>query len=103
MVTPTKEHIRRTVALRVKLSPKVAERLDAISRPRGLTAATLGALAVGEYVERYERLQHAEGFGGCHRIGDQGAGADFEGSSAGAQAAAPVPPGGTGDRANTAT
>ncbi|MCL2160969.1 MAG: hypothetical protein FWH56_03660 [Betaproteobacteria bacterium] len=60
MVTQTKELIRRTVPLRVKLSPVVAERLDAIARPRGLTAATLGALAVGEYVERYERIQRTE-------------------------------------------
>jgi predicted transcriptional regulator len=60
MVTETKEHIRRTVPLRVKLSPDVATRLDTIARPRGLTPATLGALAVGEYVERYERLQQVE-------------------------------------------
>lgn len=56
METTEHQHIRRTVPLRVKLSPEVAARLDAIARPRGLTAATMGALAVGEYVERYERL-----------------------------------------------
>jgi predicted transcriptional regulator len=60
MVTETKEHVRRTVPLRIKLSPDVATRLDAIARPRGLTPATLGALAVGEYVERYEWLQQVE-------------------------------------------
>jgi hypothetical protein len=58
--TQTQEHIRRTIPLRVKLSPSVAARLDAIARPRGLTSATIGALAVGEYVERYERQQAAE-------------------------------------------
>jgi predicted transcriptional regulator len=78
MVTSSKEHIRRTVPLRVKLSPDIAGKLDAIARPRGLTAATMGALAVGEFVEKYERTRE--------RIGG------VEGSSAGAEAAAPVTP-----------
>lgn len=55
MVTQSKQHIRRTVPLRVKISPEVSARLDAIALPRGLTPATMGALAVGEFVERYER------------------------------------------------
>jgi predicted transcriptional regulator len=55
MVTQTKQHIRRTVPLRVKLSPDMAARLNNIASLRGLTAATFGALAVGEYVERAER------------------------------------------------
>lgn len=63
MVTQAREHIRRTVPLRVKLSPSVAERLDAIARPRGMTAATMGAFAVGEFVERIERVIRAEGCG----------------------------------------
>lgn len=61
MGTQAREHIRRTVPLRVKLAPSVAERLDAIARPRGLTAATFGALAVGEFVERMERAIRADG------------------------------------------
>lgn len=55
MDTRSHTHIRRTVPLRLKLSPEMARRLDGIARPRGVTAATLGALAVGEYVERTER------------------------------------------------
>lgn len=55
MVTQAKQHIRRTVPLRVKLSPDMAARLDSIARPRGVTSATLAALIVGEYVERAER------------------------------------------------
>jgi predicted transcriptional regulator len=64
MVTQTQEPIRRTVPVRVKVSPDVATRLDAIARPRGLTSATLAALAVGEYVERYERQNIPEAWGG---------------------------------------
>jgi hypothetical protein len=57
MVTQSKEYIRRTVPLRVKLSPDMAARLESISRPRGVTAATLAALIVGEYVDRVERRE----------------------------------------------
>lgn len=55
MDTNSRSHIRRTVPLRVKLSPEMAQRLEGIARPRGVTAATLGALIVGEYVDRTER------------------------------------------------
>jgi predicted transcriptional regulator len=58
--TQAQEPIRRTVPLNIKISPRVAARLDAIARPRGLTSATMGALAVGEYVERYERQWQTE-------------------------------------------
>jgi predicted transcriptional regulator len=87
MVTPIKQHIRRTVPLRIKLSPEMATRLDAIARPRGLTPATMGAFMVGEYVERFERSQPRE-IGGSIANHDQGTAEGFEGSSAGAQAAA---------------
>jgi predicted transcriptional regulator len=55
MVTQAKQHIRRTVPLRVKLAPDMAARLKSIAEPRGVTSATLAALIVGEYVERAER------------------------------------------------
>lgn len=84
MVTETKQHIRRTVPLRVKLSPEIATCLDSIARPRGLTSATLGALAVGDYVQRFieHELKAANESDKGNAIGGG------EGSSAGAEAAA---------------
>jgi len=87
MVTESKQHVRRTVPLRVKLSPDIAGRLDAIARPRGLTAATLGALAVGDYVQRYERVIDLENAAANESDKGKAAGGG-EGSSAGAEAAA---------------
>lgn len=72
MVTQARVHIRRTVPLRVKLAPSVAERLDAIARPRGMTAATMGALAVGEFVERIDRVIRAENGGISNGVEESG-------------------------------
>lgn len=42
---------RRTVEVRLKLSPALAEEFAALAESRGLLPATLGAVVVGEYVE----------------------------------------------------
>lgn len=49
---------RRSVEVRVKLSPSLAERFSAIAERRGLAPATLAAVALGEYVDSQDqRLQ----------------------------------------------
>lgn len=49
---------RRSVEVRVKLSPSLAERFSSIAERRGLAPATLAAVALGEYVEAQDqRLQ----------------------------------------------
>lgn len=42
---------RRTVEVRLKLAPALAEEFASIAESRGLLPATLGAVVVGEYVE----------------------------------------------------
>ncbi len=44
---------RRSVEVRVKLSPALAEAFSSIAEGRGLLPATLAACALGEYVERH--------------------------------------------------
>lgn len=46
---------RRSVEVRVKLSPALAEAFSAIAEARGLLPATLAASALGEYVERHHQ------------------------------------------------
>jgi hypothetical protein len=46
---------RRTAEVRVKLSPAMAERFSSIAEGRGVLPATLAALAIGEYVEKYDQ------------------------------------------------
>lgn len=46
---------RRSVEVRVKLSPALADAFSSIAEARGLLPATLAACALGEYVERYEQ------------------------------------------------
>lgn len=46
---------RRSVEVRVKLSPALAEEFGAIAAGRGLLPATLAAAAIGEYVEKYRQ------------------------------------------------
>ena len=48
---------RRTEELRVKLAPSLAAEFSAIAQGRGVLPATLAALALGEYVEKYRRDQ----------------------------------------------
>jgi len=43
---------RRTVEVRVKLSPAMAEEFGSIAADRGALPATLAAIAIGEYVEK---------------------------------------------------
>lgn len=53
-----RENTRRRVAeVRVKLQPEMAARLDEIAKRRGVPSATLAALVIGEYVERYDQHQ----------------------------------------------
>ena len=49
---------RRTEELRVKLAPALSAEFSAIAQGRGVLPATLAALALGEYVERYRRDRH---------------------------------------------
>ena len=49
---------RRTEELRVKLAPALSAEFSAIARGRGVLPATLAALALWEYVERYRRDRH---------------------------------------------
>lgn len=46
---------RRSEEIRVKLSPDLAAEFSGIAGGRGLLPATLAAVALGEYVERYRR------------------------------------------------
>jgi hypothetical protein len=46
---------RRSVEVRVKLSPALADEFAGIAAGRGLLPATLAAVALGEYVEKYRR------------------------------------------------
>lgn len=46
---------RRSVEVRVKLSPALSERFNSIAERRGLPPATLAAVALGEYVEAQEQ------------------------------------------------
>lgn len=46
---------RRSEEIRVKLSPDLAAEFSTIAGGRGLLPATLAAVALGEYVERYRR------------------------------------------------
>lgn len=46
---------RRSVEVRVKLSPALAEEFSSIAEGRGLLPATLAAAALGEYVERHRQ------------------------------------------------
>ena len=48
---------RRTEELRVKLAPALSAEFSAIAQGRGVLPATLAALALGEYVEKYRRDQ----------------------------------------------
>ena len=48
---------RRTAELRVKLAPSLSAEFSAIAQGRGVLPATLAALALGEYVEKYRRDQ----------------------------------------------
>jgi len=50
-----KSESRRSVEVRVKLSPSIAAEFGAIAESRGLLPATLAASALGEFVERYRR------------------------------------------------
>jgi hypothetical protein len=42
---------RRTVELRLKLAPAIAEEFASVAESRGLVPATLAAVVVGEYLE----------------------------------------------------
>jgi len=46
---------RRSVEVRVKLSPALADEFNSIAEGRGLLPATLAAVALGEYVERHRQ------------------------------------------------
>lgn len=46
---------RRVAEVRVKLQPELLEAFDRIAARRGLPAATLGAVVLGEYVEKQGR------------------------------------------------
>lgn len=46
---------RRSVEVRVKLAPALADEFSAIAESRGLLPATLAAVALGEYVDKYRR------------------------------------------------
>ncbi len=46
---------RRSVEVRVKLSPALADAFNSIAEARGLLPATLAACALGEYVERHQQ------------------------------------------------
>ena len=46
---------RRSVEVRVKLSPSLSDEFSAIAEGRGLLPATLAAVALGEYVERHRQ------------------------------------------------
>ena len=46
---------RRTEELRVKLAPSLSAEFSAIAQGRGVLPATLAALALGEYVEKYRQ------------------------------------------------
>ena len=52
MVTVEK---RRTEEVRVKLAPAMASEFGEIAKARGLLPATLAAVALGEYVEKYRQ------------------------------------------------
>ena len=52
-----KSAARRTEELRVKLAPSLSAEFSAIAQGRGVLPATLAALALGEYVEKYRRDQ----------------------------------------------
>lgn len=52
MVTVEK---RRTEEVRVKLAPALAAEFGEIAKARGLLPATLAAVALGEYVEKYRQ------------------------------------------------
>lgn len=52
MVTTEK---RRTEEVRVKLAPSMAAEFGEIAAARGLLPATLAAVALGEYVEKYRQ------------------------------------------------
>ena len=46
---------RRSVEVRVKLSPALSDEFSSIAEGRGLLPATLAAAALGEYVERHRQ------------------------------------------------
>lgn len=46
---------RRTEELRVKLAPALSAEFSEIAKARGLLPATLAAVALGEYVEKYRQ------------------------------------------------
>lgn len=46
---------RRSVEVRVKLSPGLSDEFSSIAEARGLLPATLAAAALGEYVERHRQ------------------------------------------------
>ncbi len=46
---------RRSVEVRVKLSPALADEFSSIAEGRGLLPATLAAVALGEYVEKHRQ------------------------------------------------
>jgi hypothetical protein len=49
---------RRTVELRLKLAPTIAEEFGAVAESRGLVPATLAAVVLGEYLEsQRQKLQ----------------------------------------------
>ena len=52
-----KSAARRTEELRIKLAPSLSVEFSAIAQGRGVLPATLAALALGEYVEKYRRDQ----------------------------------------------
>ena len=56
---PERENTRRRICeVRVKLQPEMAARLDEIAKRRGVPSATLAALVLGEFVERYDQNQN---------------------------------------------
>lgn len=46
---------KRSVEVRVKLAPGLADEFGAIAGGKGLLPATLAAVALGEYVEKYRQ------------------------------------------------
>lgn len=46
---------RRSVEVRVKLAPALADEFSLIAEGRGLLPATLAAVALGEYVEKHRQ------------------------------------------------
>jgi len=55
--------INRTRSVRIRLSVSMFERLDGLANAVGMPVATLGAMAVGQYVARQERTIEQAGRG----------------------------------------